>query len=57
MELLSLLTVLVIVIGAVTFFRGLCAFFTFLRIAVSSLNKSWAEKYGKGSWAIITGCT
>jgi len=45
------------VVGAATLFRALCAFFTFLKITFSRLTPQWIDKYGKGSWAIVTGCT
>lgn len=48
---------LLMVIGAFAFFRALWAFSTFLRIAFNKLTPQWAEKYGKGSWAMVTGCT
>lgn len=54
---LSLFTAFLLLIGAITLFRGLCAFFTLFKITMSRLNEAWIEKYGKGSWAIVTGCT
>jgi 17beta-estradiol 17-dehydrogenase / very-long-chain 3-oxoacyl-CoA reductase len=48
---------LLMVVGAVTLFRALCAFVTFLRIAFTRLTPQWIDKYGKGSWALVTGCT
>lgn len=54
---LSFLQYLLLILGSVVFFKAACAVLMFLRISITSLDKKWAEKYGKGSWAIVTGCT
>ena len=54
---LTCLQYLFIVLGSVVFFKALSAFVTFLRISLTRLDNKWAERYGKGSWAIVTGCT
>ena len=54
---LSCLQYILLILGSVAFFKASCAILTFLRISVTKLDKKWAEEYGKGSWAIVTGCT
>ena len=55
--LLTCLSYLLILVGGVACFKGLCALFTFFNIALTQLNSKWASKFGKGSWAVVTGCT
>jgi hypothetical protein len=51
------LNTLLLVIGSVVLFKGLLSFYNFLRIASTRLNSNWVDRYGKGSWAVVTGCT
>lgn len=44
-------------VGSVVLIRALLAFLNFLRIALRPLDAKWAQKYGIGSYALVTGCT
>jgi 17beta-estradiol 17-dehydrogenase / very-long-chain 3-oxoacyl-CoA reductase len=48
---------LLITLGAVVLGKATWAVFTFVKVANTKLNEEWAERYGKGSWVIVTGCT
>lgn len=54
---LTVLNYLLLLIGAVMLFKAGMAFWTFLRTASTRLNSDWADRYGRGSWAMVTGCT
>lgn len=54
---LSTLHWLLLVAGSIVLFKGLAALVTFWRVLRTPLDASWAARYGKGSWAIVTGCT
>lgn len=54
---LQILYYLAIVIGIVALLKASIAILGFVNILITRLNASWADKYGKGSWALVTGCT
>ena len=54
---LQILYYLALAIGSIVLFKASLVILGFINILVTRLNASWAEKYGKGSWALITGCT
>ena len=54
---LQILYYLALAIGSNVLFKASLVILGFINILVTRLNASWAEKYGKGSWALITGCT
>ena len=55
--LLECIHYLLLVIGSVALFKALCALKTFISIILTRVDEKWAEKYGKKSWVIVTGCT
>lgn len=54
---LHILYYLAIALGTIALAKAFAAIFGFVNIFVTRLNATWAEKYGKGSWALVTGCT
>ena len=45
------------VLGFAYLFRLLYKLFVILRIHFTPLDKRWGDKFGKGAWAVVTGCT
>ena len=54
---LSFLHYLLMVIGSVVLFKAFEAVKTFILVCLSKVDQKWADRYGKNSWAIVTGCT
>lgn len=54
---LQILYYLALAIGTISLLKASLVILGFVNILVTRLNASWAEKYGKGSWALVTGCT
>lgn len=54
---LQILYYIAIAIGTVALLKASIAILGFINILITRLNANWAEKYGKGSWALVTGCT
>ena len=54
---LHILYYLAIVIGTIALLKASLVVLGFINILITRLNANWADKYGKGSWALVTGCT
>jgi len=54
---LSLGFIALLIIGSIVVFKGVLAFLGLMRIILTRLNKSWTDRYGNKSWAVVTGCT
>lgn len=44
-------------IGIIATMKVLAIAYSSFKAITTRLNAAWSEKYGKGSWAVITGCT
>jgi hypothetical protein len=54
---LSFGVVALLVLGSIVVVKGLLAFLNLMRIIMTRLDQSWADRYGRNSWAVVTGCT
>lgn len=54
---MELLLYLVVLVGSVALLKAAFALGKLLRIAANPLNEKWSQRYGKGSYALVTGCT
>ena len=44
-------------IGALYLAKAFLGLLNFMTIFTSRLTPDWADRYGKGSWTVVTGCT
>ena len=54
---LSFLYYLLMAVGSVVLFKAFNAVKTLILVCLSRVDEKWADRYGKKSWAIVTGCT
>lgn len=55
--LFSIANCTIYLIGIIATIKVIFILFNALKAVTTRLNASWGEKYGAGSWAVVTGCT